>query len=393
MDLLLSIIKTELKSAHDESLKMQIKEFLINVQAKKDLGDLPYVKEKALDFCKRASMQIALEKSISHVATENYEKIIDEIKKAINAGNTNSPGLELLDDIDARYSETYRRTVPTGIRELDDRKILNGGLGAGEIGFVVAPTGVGKTHLLIHIGSSALKVGKNVLHYTFELNERVTSIRYDSHLTDIPSLDCPDNKDVIKQYYDENRKTLGRLIVKYFPTGQASCQTLRSHIDKLQTRGFIPDTIIIDYAGIMRSADRNELLRLELKKVCEELRGLAGELDIPIWSALQSNKEGANSEIVDLTNMAESYGQAHVADFVMGLSRQSAQKATGFGNLFIAKNRAGIDGIKFAIHLDTSRSKARILTDAEAADFARDKEEDALKLMRVKFKELQEEKK
>ena len=393
MDLLLSMIKTDLKNNEDTALREQIKEFLINVEAKKDLGDLPYVKEKALDFCKRASTQIALEKSISYLATEKYEKIIDEIKKAINAGNPVSPGLELIDDIDARYSDTYRRTVPTGIPELDQRKVLNGGLGGGEIGFVVAPPGVGKSHILTHIGASAIKNNKNVIHYTFELNERVTGIRYDSHLTDIPSLDCFEAKEEIRKFYETNRQNLGRLIVKYFPTGQASTQTLRAHMDKLQNKGFIPDLIIIDYAGIMRSADRNELLRLELKKVCEELRGLAGEMDVPIWSAIQSNKEGANADIVDLTNMAESYGQAHVADFIMGLSRQSAQKATGFGNLFIAKNRAGIDGIKYCVHLDTSRSKIRVLTDAEAVDFAQEKEEDALKLIRIKFKELQEEKK
>lgn len=392
MDLLLSMVKIDLKNNADEMLKNQVKEFLISVEAKKDLGDLNFVKEKALDFCKRASMQIALEKSITHVATDNFEKVVDEIKKAINAGNTNSPGLDLFEDVDARYSDTYRKTIPTGIPALDQRTILNGGLGAGEIGFVVAPTGVGKSHMLVHIASSALRHGKNVVHYTFELNERVTSIRYDSHLTDIPSLDCYDKKEVVKQFYADNKEQLGRLIVKYFPTGQASTQTLRSHIEKLNSRGFIPDLVVIDYAGIMRSADRNDLLRLELKKVCEELRGMAGELDIPIWSALQSNKEGASAEIVDVTNMAESYGQAQVADFVMGLSRQSAQKATGFGNLYVAKNRAGMDGIKYCVHLDTSRSKIRILTDEEAANFAQEKEEDALKLMRVKFREAQDEK-
>lgn len=392
MELLMTMIKTELKNSVDNALKEQIKEFLVRVETKRDMGDLAFVKEKALDFCKRASLQIALEKSVDHIATEKYEKIVDEIKKAVNAGNSHSPGLDLFEDFEARYSETYRRTIPTGIPELDQRKILNGGLGGGEIGFIVAPTGVGKSHILVHVGASALKLGKNVIHYTFELNERATSIRYDSHLSDIPSLECFEMKEEVRKYYTENKDKLGRLMVKYFPTGQASCQTLRAHMEKLHNKGFIPDMVIIDYAGIMRSADRNDLLRLELKKVCEELRGMAGELDIPIWSAIQSNKEGANSDIVDVTNMSESYGQAAVADFVIGLSRQSAQKATGFGNLFIAKNRAGIDGIKYCVHLDTARSKIKVLTDAEASNFAHQKEEDALTLMRKKFREIEEEK-
>jgi hypothetical protein len=77
---------------------------------------------------------------------------------------------------------------------------------------------------------------------------------------------------------------------------------------------------------------------------------------------LQSNKDGAKSDIVDLTNMAESYGQAAEADFVLGLQRLSTQKATGLGTLFVAKNRFGVDGLQFKVHVDTARSKLRVLT-------------------------------
>lgn len=386
-ELLTTILKDELKSKNDNALKALIKEFFIKVELKKELGDLKFVKDKSLDFCKKASLQQALEKSVDYIQTEKYEKIADEIKKALSKGNDQTQGLNLFEDIDARYSETYRRTIPTGIQELDSRRILNGGLGAGEIGIVVAPSGVGKSHALVQFGASAILKGKNVVHYTFELNERLLGIRYDSNILDIPNLNCYDEREQIKKFYQDNKDNMGRLIIKYYPTGMASTQTLRSHIDKLQTNGFIPDLVIVDYAGIMRSADRNELLRLELKKVCEELRGMAQELDVPVWTALQSNKEGASAEIIDLTNMAESYGQAAVADFVLGLSRQSAEKATGFGNIFIAKNRAGIDGIKYLIQLDTSRSKLRILTDSEAAEQV-DLQEDALSIVRKKFRSL-----
>jgi len=98
-----------------------------------------------------------------------------------------------------------------------------------------------------------------------------------------------------------------------------------------------------------------------MQHVIQEIRKMAKELDVPIWTALQSNKEGAKSDIVDLTNLAESYGQAAEADFVLGLQRISTQKATGLGTLFIAKNRFGIDGLQFKVHVDTARSKMRIL--------------------------------
>lgn len=386
-ELLVTMLKEDLKNNADVAIKDQIKEFFFRIETNRDMGDLPYVKDRSLDFCKRASLQKALEQSVEFINTEKYEKIVDVIKKALSAGTEHNVGIELTEDIDARYSETYRKTVPTGIPELDSRKILNGGLGAGEIGFVVAPTGVGKSHLLVQFGASALISKKNVVHYTFELNERMTGIRYDSHLLKMNSIDCFDKKEDIRKYYEENHNDLGRLVIKYYPTGQASCQTLRAHLDKLASKGFKPDLILVDYAGIMRSADRNELLRLELKKVCEELRELASEQQCPVWSAIQSNKEGASAEIIDVTNMAESYGQAHVADFILGLTRQSAQKASGFGNIFIAKNRAGVDGIKYHVHLDTSQSRMKVLTDSEAVEMAKSVDDDGMNFIKTKFKE------
>lgn len=385
-ELLITMLRDDIKGSVDSVLKDQIKEFFFRVETSKEISDLPYVKDKSLDFCKRASLQKALERSVEHINAEKYEKVVDEIKKALAAGNEHNVGIELIDDIDARYSETYRKTVPTGIPELDQKKILNGGLGAGEIGFIVAPSGVGKSMVLVHLGASALLNKKNVVYYTFELNERNIGIRFDSHLLGINSLDCFDKKEEVKQFYAANKEQLGRLVIKYYPTGQATTQTLRAHLDKLSSKGFKPDLVVVDYAGIMRSADRNDLLRLELKKVTEELRELADELQVPVWTAAQSNKEGANSEVVDMTNMAESFSQAAVADFILGLSRQSAQKATGFGNIFIAKNRAGVDGIKYHIHLDTSQSRLRVLTDSEATSFQETVEQDTLNFIKTNFK-------
>jgi replicative DNA helicase len=393
MVLLLTMLKDDLRSQRDDVLRDQVKSFLIKVSKDEGLGDLPYVKEKSLEFCKKAALQRALSESVDLIHTEKYEKIIEIVKSAIHAGDHNSSGLDLFEDVEARYSETFRKTVATGIGELDQRKILNGGLGAGELGVVVAPTGVGKSHFLVHVGAQAILKGKNVLHFTFELNERAVGIRYDSHVLDIPSLECYEAKEEIDQYYQENKDNLGRLKVKYYSTSTASSMFLRGFIEKLATQKFRPDLLIIDYAGIMRSADRHELLRMELKKVMEELREMATELDVPVWTAIQSNKEGAQNDVVDLTNMAEGYSQAHVADFVVGLSRKSAQKATGFGNVFIAKNRAGIDGIKYQIHLDTAKSKLRILTDDEVSELSSEIEESEFKIARQALVELQKRKK
>jgi hypothetical protein len=116
----------------------------------------------------------------------------------------------------------------------------------------------------------------------------------------------------------------------------------------------------------MRSTQKYELPRFEMQAVIQELRTLSQEFGLPLWTALQSNKEGAKSEMIDTTNMAESYGQAAEADFIMGLQRPSAQKSTGYGNLFVAKNRMGMDGMPpWKIHLNTGTSTLKVLTEKD----------------------------
>ena len=370
MGLMIPLVQNALANSADAGLRDQVINFLAKVGGNRELGDLGWVKDTAYKFCRSQTIKKAIIESADMVDDESrYEVIVETVKKAICAGIPTSPGLDYNNDIDARYSETYRRTIATNLKELDDRKILNGGLGGGEIGIIVAPTGVGKTHALVHLGAQALLQKKNVVHFSLELNERVTGIRYDSHLTQIASTDCVDNKEVIRQFFQENK--LGALRIKLLPARSTTVNTLRAYLDKLKMQqDFKADMVIVDYAGIMRSTSKYELMRLELKEIIQELRDYAVELDVPLWTALQSNKEGSNSDYVDLSNMAESYAQAHIADVVLGISRKSAVKSTGMGNLFIAKNRAGMDGVQFKIHLDTARSTMRILSEAEVEDMA-----------------------
>ena len=253
-------------------------------------------------------------------------------------------------------------TCPTGINHLDQKDVLNGGLGRGEIGVITANTGVGKSHFLVAMGVEAIKRGKNVIHYTFELSETAVGIRYDSNLCDISSSEIIDKKEEVLGHYEEN--DYGRLIIKQYPTGSASIITLRNHIEKLAMKDFIPSMIIIDYADIMRSTRSYDSMRHELKLIYEELRNLAMEMNIPIWTASQANRDSAKSDVVGLENMSEAYGKAMVADVVLSISRKPMEKATGAGRLFVAKNRAGRDGILFPVRIDCSKSKISVIDDA-----------------------------
>lgn len=350
----------------DNPFKQQIVNILAKVSANIDLQDLPWIKEKAFEFCKKQTIAGALNYCIDIIETDQVEKIVDVMRTAVNSATPTAPGHDYNNEVSARYSVITRNPVATLIPQFDDKKILNGGLGSGEVGIFVAPTGVGKTHCLIHVGAAGIKQGKNVFHYSFELNERYNGIRYDSHLTQIPSLDCYDSQKEIQKFLDENKEKLGRLIIKEFPARTIGLSTIRAHLDRECARLKIrPDLLIIDYAGLVRSAERYELPRLEMQLVIQEFRTLGKEYGVPIWTALQSNKEGAKSEIIDTTNMAESYGQAAEADFVFGLQRDNNMRESGYGNGFIAKNRMGVDGIKLKVHLDTARSTLKVLSKEE----------------------------
>ena len=368
MGLVISMIKDDFKaSGVDGVFRDQIIGFIQRMKMNPNPEDLPYVKDKALDFCKRQAFKEALTQAVELVQSDKFESVVTLMRKAVSVGMPSSIGHDFFEDLEARFVESQRVTVPTGMKQLDQKEVLDGGLGRGELGVVVAPTGVGKSHWLVAMGAEALKRGKTVVHYTFELSETQVGKRYDANLTNIPCSDLIDNKEKVKQYYNEN-EDFGNLIIKYYPTRTASVMTLRNHLDKLKMAGHWPSLVIIDYADVMRSSKQYDALRHELMLIYEELRQLSGDFGIPIWTASQSNKAGAGSDIVGLENMGEAYGKAQVSDFVIGISRKPEEKAAGVARIFVAKNRAGMDGLTFPIKIDTSRSKFRVLAEHEIAD-------------------------
>jgi len=388
--ILVTIIKDELKEGTDAILRDQIVEFLHRVRMNPDAGDLKYVKEKSLDFCRKQALKDALEKSVELIESEKYESVVDLMKHAISVGTPSTTGHDFFEDTEARFAKINRVTCPTGIPQIDKKDILNGGLGRGEIGVITAPTGVGKSHFLVHVGSAALKVGKNVVHYTFELTETAVGIRYDSNLCNIPSNEVRDRKKEVLSKYDD--MDLGRLIIKEYPTGSATVNTIRAHLEKLSLKSFVPSLIIIDYADIMRSSRKYDSLRHELKLIYEELRNLAMEMKIPVWTASQANRDASNSSVVGLENMSEAYGKAMVADVVVSISRKPMEKSSGVGRMFIAKNRAGRDGILFPIIMDTSTSCINIIENADELSLSEvvKSDKDLMKnLLKSKWNELQ----
>lgn len=375
-DLLKTIINDDLKHSADVVLKAQAINFIDkHVINATNFGDLPWVKERAMSFCRQQLMKKALSESLDLIQSEKYDLVVKKMKEALSSGMTTTVGHLYNSEPDARYSTTYRNIVTTGIQRLNE--VLQGGLGGGEIGIVVAPTSVGKSHFLTHIGASAISVGANVFHYSFELSERYVGVRYDSNLVNIDSNECHEHLDEIKAFVESNKSNLGQLVIKEYPPRMKTVTDIRAHIDKMLMKGVRPNLIIVDYAGLLRSTEKSDLMRHEMQFVIQELRALGKELNVPIWTALQANRGGAKAEFVDMTDLSESYGQAGEADVILGLQRTKEQKNRGTGSLYVAKNRLGTDGHLWLVKLNTARSFIEVMTEDEVE--AEKAEEDVAK--------------
>jgi replicative DNA helicase len=398
LQLLVTIVKDELKSsATDAVLREQAVEYLKRIRSNPDQNDLPYVKDKSLEFCRKQALKGAIEKAIDDIQKEDYGSLVNDIKKALCVGTTPSLGTDFLEEIDARYIYEARNPIATGLPQLDHKLILKGGLGKGQLGCMIGCTGSGKSHFLVSLGAHAMLLGKNVLYYTFELAEADVGIRFDSNLCELDSNECTEydemshdfiNKQKVLDKYDELKGNLGALRIKYF--GGPSLQMLASHMERLSLKGFIPDVVLIDMADCMQSSHKYEAKRYELELIYKELRDFAVDKKLPIWTATQSNRSGTNAEVVDLDNMSEAYSKAGICDVVMTISRKSLEKASGGGRLFVAKNRNGRDGLLFPIHIDTAQSRFKILSDAyQPGQACAEDEDDLKKQLRDKWKKLE----
>jgi hypothetical protein len=157
-----------------------------------------------------------------------------------------------------------------------------------------------------------------------------------------------------KKVEQEINKLEGKLVVKEFSMGKASVQTLESHIQKLKDMDISPDLIIIDYIDLLRSPKRTSDRKDEIDDVYIAVKGLARDMNIPIWSVSQVNRSGAQDDIIQGDKAAGSYDKIMISDFCMSLSRKKEDKVNGTGRIHIMKNRYGMDGLTYNAKVDTT---------------------------------------
>ena len=351
----LEVIKFKVDEMDNDVLQAGVIEKLRDVWKNIESTDLEFVQSVTLDFCKNQTLKKAILESVDMLENKNYDGIKTIIDDAMKAGTTRDLGHDYVPSLDLRLEESSRTTVKTPWDVIND--ITDGGLGAGELGVVVAPAGIGKSWTLQALGASVIREKKTVVHYTLELNETYVGLRYDSIFSGITTSNIKYYKDeVSKKLFDLN----GKLLIKYFPTKAASVQTLGSHLKQIELSGTKVDMVIVDYADILMPTGFYKEKRHAIGNIYEDLRGLAGELELPIWTASQANRSALDEDVIEAQKVSESYQKIMTADFVMSLSRKVEDKVANTGRFHVIKNRFGPDGITYPAMVNTNTGKIEI---------------------------------
>lgn len=289
-------------------------------------------------------------KSVELLKNCSFDEISKNINAAIKLGSNSDVGYSYDEHFEKRYEITARHAVPTDWKVIND--YTRGGIGSGELGVVIAPTGAGKSMALVHIGAAALKLGKTVIHYSLELDDKTIGLRYDSCITGIPLDHLHAKKDQVLEKITTN--ALGKLIIKEYPTKSATTSTIRNHLERLRQRGTDVGLVIVDYGDLLKPVTIRKEKREELETIYEDLRGMAREYGCPFWTASQTNRSGLNAEVITMESISEAFNKCFVADFICTISRTLDDKANNTGRMLIAKNRLGPDGIICPIYMDTA---------------------------------------
>jgi len=345
----LEVLKIKINQMDDDILKVSVIDNLKEAWRNIEATDLEFVKQETLGFCKNQVLKGAIIESIDLLEQKNYDEIKVKIDEAMKAGSERDLGHDYIISLDARLNESVRETMPTPWDAVTD--VMDGGLAGGELGVLVAPAGIGKSWCLQSLGAHLVRQGKTVVHYTLELNESYVGLRYNTVFSGVTTSN-------IKFYQDDVQKVIdgltGKLIIKYYPTRAASVNTLAAHLKQMEIQEIKPDVVIVDYADILKPTTFYKEKRHATGETYENLRGMAGEFNIPVWTASQANRSSLEEEVIDASKVSEDYSKVMTADFVMSVSRKVEDKIANTGRFHVIKNRFGVDGITFPANINTN---------------------------------------
>jgi len=339
------IAKSEISS--DIARKVVI-DTLQNIKDTSNDGD-SFVQEKALKFCKQQELKKVMQKAqtiIDKGDFESYDTVEEMVREALQVGETDMGTSDVFFNLDEVLQDDYRHPVPMGIVGIDN--LLKGGLAKGEIGVILAPTGVGKTTILSKIANNAFNLGYNVLQIFFEDNPKIIQRKHFTMWTQIPPDQLSDHKDKVLGKVREIKETVAnKLILKKLPSDSLNISQIKNQIRKMIAEGFKIDLVVLDYIDCINP---DKVLGDEWKSEGSVMRGfesLCHELNIVGWTATQGNRSSISSDVVTTDQMGGSIKKAQVGHVIISVAKTLQQKEMNLATIAITKSRIGKDGIVF----------------------------------------------
>jgi replicative DNA helicase len=308
-----------------------------------------YVQEKALKFCKQQELQKVMAKAqkiIDKGDFESYDHLEEMVREALQVGEVDTGTADVFFNLDEVLDDDFRHPIPIGITGIDN--LLKGGLAKGEIGVILAPTGVGKTTVLSKIANNAFNLGYNVLQIFFEDNPKIIQRKHFTMWTKI----APDNlslqrEEVLERVRQIKENAPNRLILKKLPSDTLTMNQIKNQMRKMIAEGIKIDLVVVDYIDCI-VPDKN--LGDEWKSEGSVMRGfesMCHELDIAGWTATQGNRSSISSEVVTTDQMGGSIKKAQVGHVIISVAKSLQQKEMNLATIAITKSRIGKDGIVF----------------------------------------------
>ena len=338
--------------------------------------ELQWLLDTTEKFCKDRAVHNAVLSGIQILdgkdKKQNPEAIPSILSEALAVSFDNHVGHDYVDDSEARYDFYHKREKRFKFDLNYFNRITKGGVPSKTLNIALAGTGVGKSLFMCHAAANWLQDGKNVLYITLEMAEERIAERVDANLMDVT---IDDLHAMPKDMYESKmsklqKKTIGKLIIKEYPTASAHSGHFRALLNELSLKKtFKPDVVFIDYLNICASSrfkGGNISSYFYIKAIAEELRGLAVEFDMPIFSATQTTRSGFTSTDIGLEDTAESFGLPATADFMFALISNDELDQLGQLKVKQLKNRFGDPSMNRSFIIGVDRSKMRLF-DVEAS--------------------------
>lgn len=333
--------------------------------------------------------------------TEKYDTCVGLLNDAMTQGLHNDFGESVFDHIKETLSDDYRIPIPTGIGKIDET--LEGGLGKGELGVIIAPSGIGKSSITTAMASHAACCGFKVLQIVFEDRIKQIQRKHIGRISGIEAKDLskPENIDLVKKAIEEfpQKDILNdNLRIVKFPSGEKTARDIKRFIVKLTNSGFKPDLVIVDYFECLAHESNRENTN-EFEKEGKTMRifeAMVGELDVAMWIPSQGTKDSINLELVTMDKIGGSVKKAQIAHIILSIARTVDDIANNKATVAILKNRAGKSGKVFN-NVEFNNGTCRINTD-NTDDFdslfelKKKKEDSTLKLQSDIMKSIAKEK-